>query len=572
MLLLMGLSLLFFLPVIESFDRNLAFNLFMTGSLLVNASIFWKKKLTFDFIELLWLLMLLIFTLSTTLSWSVSRSYFELLRYFAYFLIFVSIRRFPDIQVLIKRFFVPMVIINSIILSLLFISSPILKLPQPENKMSLFEPFYMGHNHLADILIFAIPIAFFFQKKFLSLVLSLFFILMLTLSFSRGAMISLSLVFLFYFVTANLLQNRVNTSVKRVLFLTFVSTIFLISSFIYSNFLIFENNKENALKRFYKPVMKENRFEYFVQAWKGFRQFPVFGTGLDTFRYVSKLHQSVPNSWSWYTHNHFLQIFTETGFLGGLLFLSLILTLLSFSFKNRQLFHGILIAILASTLHSLIDFDWQFISIFLIFWMAVGLLIPKKETDKKGNNLFLILFALTFLILFLSQFFIPLNIEKLLTKDDKTSVLQAYRLDSKNIDIIKKLAQLESKAQNYDQAHNWYLKAIFLVPNEASSLIKQDALLYIVQIKNALSDKNIKLTLKHLETFSQIYPNYFQISGGDYYLVNAYKTNNLKDKAKALLLLKEYTNIVQRKISGYKLNPLEIQAIIDNLQKIKTIY
>lgn len=614
MLLILALSLLFFLPIIESFDRNLAFNLLLIGSLFLGVSTFWRKRSSFDFYELLMLLMLLIFTLSTTLSWSISKSYIELLRYFAYFLIFVSVRRFPNTQYLMKRFYLPMIIINSVILSILYVIStlPIFKLSPPANRMSLFYPVF-GHNRLSDILLFTLPIMISLISSRRSLprefsprgsnsniiyyIGTIFFTIVFILTMARGAMLSLTFALFIYFFFV----NRDKHWNPWILVLSSVTAIFLIVSFIFSNFLVSPEKGKLYPKFIYKNVASENRPIYFQQALDNFISHPIFGTGLDTFRYASRINSTTSSAWTWYVHNHFLQIFTETGFLGGLLFTFLIILLLirthlssraqrgdlsnilkiassqheirTRNDNQNSLRHGLFIAVLASSIHSLIDFDWQFISIFLIFWVSIALLIPKtEEKDRESKNFLWFSFVVIISALYSLQLVIPLDIEKLLAKGDKASVLQAYRLDTKNIDIVKKLAQLEAKAQNYNQAHYWYRMVIFLAPNESFDSIKQDSLLYLAQIKKAAADKNINLSLTYLKTLAEAYPFYFQISSGDYYLVNAYKMNSLKDKAKALLLLKEYTNIAQRKISGYKLNSLEIQAIIDNLQKVKTIY
>ncbi len=581
MLFTAGLTLLFFLPIIESFNRQIGLSVLLVGALLLSFSTFWKRKLHFDHIELFWILVLILFTLSTTLSWSLSRSYIELLRYFAYFLIFASIRRTADSQSLLKRFLIPMIIVNSLILSFLYIFSPFFNLPQPENKMSLFDPFYMGHNHLADILIFAIPVAFFWEKKFLSLVLSLFFIVMLVFTFSRGAMIALSFAFLLYFIANKLLQ-------KRVLFLAVITIIFLLSSFIYSNFLVGQKSNEGFLKRLYKPVEKENRSEYVIQAWKGFWHSPIFGTGLDTFRYVSKIYQSTPNTWSWYAHNHFLQIFTETGFLGGFLFFTLIISLLIYAFRNinpqptthNPQLTAIYIAVFASTLHSIIDFDWQYISIFLLFFMSAALLNAKKEVkvEKKDDILLIVLFSII-LVVFLLPIFIKLDSDQLLKDADKSinhndlikaeNILRrAYRLDYKNQIISAKIAELEVKKGSTDSAHIWYRNAILQDPFYSENIIRSDLRLYLTQAKGALDKKDDKSGYSYILKSMETYPFFYQFIGGDYFLYNANKMNSSKKTYEARKFLYDYISTMNRQINKKKVTEEEILTTVDNFKKM----
>src|SRR3989338_7328835 len=111
MLLYLGLISLFFLPLIESFNRPLGYNLLLVGSLLISANLFWKKRISLDFIDTLFLALLAIFSLSTIFSWSLARSFSELLRYFAYFLIFLTVKNLTDRKELFTKFYISSIII-----------------------------------------------------------------------------------------------------------------------------------------------------------------------------------------------------------------------------------------------------------------------------------------------------------------------------------------------------------------------------------------------------------------------------------------------------------------------------
>lgn len=388
----LGLVLLFFLPVIESFNHQLGLNLLLVSSLLICFKFFSTKKIIIDKINTLWAIMLFVFTISSFYSDAPARSFAELLRYAAYFLIFISIRSSSQPKKLINRFFLPMIIINSVLLSLLFVlyTLPFFKLTPPNPNWG---PFYgmnlfyhsWGHNHLADILIFAIPLSIIQTEisrikihKICWLTISMVFLFFLVLSLGRTAIISFALS-LFIFITI----KKSHILGWWGLAVGIITIIFILSSFYISNFTRYPNTSFFPFNKFYKPTVREDRFVYFHKAIVGLQRRPLWGTGLDTYRLLS---QSIrPYSQIWYVHNHFLQIFTETGIIGGVLFLLLIILLLYKSLQNslrtkqRKFIHiedGIIIALFASSIQSLLDYNWQYYSIFFLFWVGFALIYP----------------------------------------------------------------------------------------------------------------------------------------------------------------------------------------------------
>lgn len=425
MLQILGFILVFFLPVIESFNRILGFSLLLTGSLLISFPVIKERKLQLDKIELLFLIVLLIFAVTTLQSWSPTLSFLEFLRYLAYFLIFISVRRLENISQFFHKFLIPMVVANSLLLSLLALSYwlPMLKLTPPNPNwgpfygMNLFYPTY-GHNRLSDLLIFTLPILSVYStlahKKYSRIVLSLgtlFFIIVFFLTLSRGAMLSVIFAFFVYIFVIN--KGNWQRWYLYAAALLAGTLLFFSISFLPSNFPVLGGSNLSLPRGVLKPASSEKRAGYLLQAWKGFSLSPVLGTGLDTFRNISfkyPINLYGWNWWTWYAHNQFVQIFTETGFLGGILFLALIIILLFRAFQNihhpssiiHNPYHGLFIAILASIIHSLIDFDWQFLSVFLIFWMAAAILVSrnKEKIEIKANNLWLGFYILTIILFF----------------------------------------------------------------------------------------------------------------------------------------------------------------------------
>lgn len=406
-----GLALIFFLPVIESFNRDFSYSLLLFSSLLIGVPYFLKKQIIFDLLDVLFLIMLISFCISNINSLIAVRSYTEFIRYTAYFLIFVGLRK-NLYRSQVNKFFILMVIVNSVILSCLAIIYMIkgVYLPEsPINGMNLFYPVF-GHNSLANILVFSIPISInlmsIVKSKYIKsvlLIMSIFFLFNLVLTFSRTGMLSLT-VTLIIFLLFKKKYLEIKSWTVTVIILETVTILFLLSSFIYSNFLIKGNNKNMVIHGFYKPMSGEFRLTYIRQAVSGFVSSPIFGTGLDTFRQISFENRGRNEySMSYYTHNHYLELFTETGIAGGIIFILLIFFTSFFIYKNLTknkesfLGNGIYLGLIASSLQSILDYNWQYYSVFLIYWLGSAILLNNTQTywnlTTKSKIYYIFIFA-----------------------------------------------------------------------------------------------------------------------------------------------------------------------------------
>jgi len=589
MLFYFGLALLFFLPIVESFDRTLAFNLLLIGSLLIAYPYIIKKRIYLDWINIIWITTLIFFTLSLFNSWSISRTFIELSRYFAYFLIFISLRNYPSSQLLLLRFYLPMIIVNSLILSFLsflyFI--PLFNIPRPASGMNLFYPTF-GYNRLAILLIFAIPLSFSIishaknKLKLIGWIISIFFIVALVLSMGRGVMLSLFLAFLIYLLIDKSKQN--NLLIGSII-IAFVTIIYIFSSFIYSNFLVSQKESHKALKGFYKPIRYEQRLDYFIQAAEGFCRFPIYGTGLDTFRYVSNIFQKDPSpySWSLYTHNHYLEIFQETGILGGLVFTILIILILYKSYKNiinirNSYANGIFVAVIGSSFHSLMDYDWQFLSVFLFFWIGVAIILPRNQKLSLTLPKYIrVSFLLIITILFGSSILLPLNSDKINIRAIRYSqsgqkskaiyfLTRAYKLDKMNRDIAEAMAEIYKMNYNdWETSHLWYKKAILLGSMRSARIIKDDYLLYLRQADLILEENDPLRSYSYLRTSAVFYPfDHKKIEGDKYFAsIDAFLSKN--NNPEASIIIRSYLKLIQEEAEKSNLSQQEIKMVIKNI-------
>ncbi len=584
MLSLIGLSLLYFLPVIESFDRTWGMNILFAGSLLFSMSCILKGRFRLNGIGIIFLLLLIYFLGIIPFSWSIGSSYIEFLRYLSYFLVFITVINYEDKVQLFKNYIVPVVIINTLILSFLYwlYSFSGLHLAPPENGTNLFYPTFR-HNRISDILTIAIPLCLYMVslvsnrfKKLILLLFLLIFIFLLYFSVGLGAILSLSFAFIIYvLITDKLKENRLLKLIA--ILLGFITSVIVIVSFLYSQSGNRNHTNFDFLNSLYKPLQTELRLDFLKQAFEGFKISPIMGTGLDTFRYISTKYQNKPAGWSFYAHNHYMELFTETGIIGGILFLILILFILRKSYQATKVSQNhveslqneyIFIILFALSLLSLVDYSFHYLSIFLYFFMCVGIIFPSTDVKSVTINKYIILIIVfsIYAIYFINNFDSYSNLIQadkyieLGNKDEAIKILsQAYIWDKKNYGIAKRLGLLYVDLDN-EFVHKWLGYAISLDPLDSPDIIKKDYDLYIEEIQIKLEQKDLRQALILMDATKSRYPFYL-----DSKIINeCINKVDLKSKNKTKEItscLKEYMK-KERKMKEYRMLTIqEIQMI-----------
>lgn len=138
--------------------------------------------------------------------------------------------------------------------------------------------------------------------------------------------------------------------------------------------------------------------------WKSalmmFRDFPVFGTGLDTFQVMFPYYR-MPIYWQleWNgtpekTHNVFLQVLSTQGIVGFSVYLLLVFSFFKKAFNvisaekeqvRRYLSFGFLMAVIAYFIQGI--FNYTVVAYGMIFWLALGIIIVLDSSKDKVSEI-----------------------------------------------------------------------------------------------------------------------------------------------------------------------------------------
>jgi len=447
-----------------------------------------------------------------------ARSFNKLIVYCAFFIWF-SASVFLSKKKVFKKLLIISILFPSIVLTLLSFYFLIIGQAPPFASMNLvFANF--GHNHLVDFLIFSFPVSLvlYVQQekgaiKNFYLLLSIIFSIGFLMSFSRGGVLIAFLELLILTYSLDLFKKKPNS---KTVFIKLFLILFLTISIIYgsglSSFLYQGKVDNKVLKKFLRPASFSSRLEYWRQAVSAFSKKPFSGWGLDNFRYLSLQTQKNPNSWSWYAHNHFLQMFSETGILGGVFFLILIglifkksvVSLLQYrSTNSKKLIRtGLATALLGSIVHNFFDFDWQFNSVFLIFWVVAGFIYSsqtKKSLQKKllinYFSFFLGLFVVmvAFLQGFSSIVFLKAVASEPFQKEEL--IKKSFKFWPFDLKRRKVLIDFYQKRNEFGKAEEQIKKLINLEPVFYKNYLLQ-AEIYLQQNKNLEAIESLQKTIK----------------------------------------------------------------------------
>lgn len=178
---------------------------------------------------------------------------------------------------------------------------------------------------------------------------------------------------------------------------------FIIISVLVSPFIIPKNIRDwsKSTHSVAEFLLNKERFVLYETSFNMIRHHPVVGVGVNTYslNYQKyKLHdtdEGTANT-AWYAHNSFLQMASETGITGLLIFACLLFVLFKgwfvFNRKTRDSFRsaiglGMIMGIVAFLINGLTETNLYYPKIAVMFWFQVSLLTvliyPKKEAKNE---------------------------------------------------------------------------------------------------------------------------------------------------------------------------------------------
>ena len=153
-----------------------------------------------------------------------------------------------------------------------------------------------------------------------------------------------------------------------------------------------ENSREGYIRFF---QWNNNRLGYWKRASSIIKDYPVFGSGLNTYSLVSQRYTS---GWGGYPHNSYLQLTSETGLVGISVFLWMLIMLFRCSFRamkrievqsQKILLLGCSAGLLGFLIHSFFDTSFYSVQLGSLLWVTIGLVVAiQKIENGKGAGSF----------------------------------------------------------------------------------------------------------------------------------------------------------------------------------------
>ncbi|WP_141336723.1 O-antigen ligase family protein [Paenibacillus sp. tmac-D7] len=133
------------------------------------------------------------------------------------------------------------------------------------------------------------------------------------------------------------------------------------------------------------------RGTFYKDAIKVFEDYPVFGAGGGAWSSLYEKYQNNPYT-SRQAHNFYLQYLVETGIVGGIIFILILLSIFYIYIRNylrqneeerehRFIFYIIAIGLLV---HSALDFDLSFVYLGLLLFLCMGAMVSSDTSEVKA--------------------------------------------------------------------------------------------------------------------------------------------------------------------------------------------
>lgn len=156
------------------------------------------------------------------------------------------------------------------------------------------------------------------------------------------------------------------------------------------------------------------RMQFYIDGLKIFKDYPIFGAGGGAwaalyFKYQSYLY------WTTQTHNYFMQVLLDTGIVGFIALIFLLVTLIRGMArvyrwypedKYRVLIAGVITAIVSLYAHAAMDFDFSLSAVSIALWSLIGVInsLDREGLKVKSKKVYLnyVAVLVAFVVLYMS--------------------------------------------------------------------------------------------------------------------------------------------------------------------------
>ena len=337
-----------FTPIFSAIDSNgpkflaLSFlNLFSLGVIFFHPKISLAKKDPVNFVDNPVGIMISFLLVLSLISFSRVINVFEFLITFSKFvttfsaalILFIIFRM--DQRYFRQLFFIMAIILFIDCMSVFF--GTILYIEGKISSINEIKSVYANKNILAAAIFVKLPIAIWFhltsEKKWkaVSLLLLFFAFIAILLLSARASYLGMGLLTVVYLATlyVRFLKEKEKKHIRSAIeYASMLVTVVLLFSFIQA--FIYPRNTDQYNKSIAQRITsmtKEGgsyRLFYWMSSWDLIKDHPLMGVGLGNWKIVDLKYENRTNQlpdYQYHTHNDFIEITAETGFLGGLAYL-----------------------------------------------------------------------------------------------------------------------------------------------------------------------------------------------------------------------------------------------------------
>ncbi len=258
-----------------------------------------------------------------------------------------------------------------------------------------------------------------------------------------------------------------------------------------------------------------NRWRWWAEAWRGFRDEPLAGNGAGTFELVHLRYRDNDQAVT-EPHNLPLQFLAETGIVGLLLFVGAFGTGVVASFGRERATVALWLGLPAYLLHGLLEIDWDFLAVSVPFFVVLGVLLARPAAEAPRLRPLTGLAAAAGALAVLASLASPWLADRALDRSyaagsPATAAREAKRahaLDPLSIEPLLAWAAADLERGDPVGAYRRYLDAVALQPENPDTWLALGSFEYEVA-------KAPYRALPRLEKFTELDPQ--SDTGGDLY-------------------------------------------------------